>query len=89
MPASRVFAARTSAVAQPAQNFEGAKIFYFRLTPVFCLENRLSKHKMTRYSKNLRGPWPFWLPLGNAYGPVFVLLLIAFLTIKKLFFKIR
>jgi len=56
--AQHVFAARTSALGQPAQSFEGAKIFYFRLTTVFCVGYRLSKHKMTRYSKNLRRPWP-------------------------------
>ena len=59
------------------QKLEWAKFFYFRLTTVFCLEYRLSKHKMTRYSKNLRGTCPLGSP-GNAYGPVFVLLIIAF-----------
>jgi len=36
----------------------GAKNFYFRLATVFCLEYRFSKHKMTRYFKNLGGHGP-------------------------------
>jgi len=38
--------------------FSGAKIFDFRLATVFCLRYRLSKHKMTRYSKHFLGEWP-------------------------------
>jgi len=37
-----------------------------RITP-FCLEKRLSKHKITVYSKNLGGHGPFSLP-DYAYG---------------------
>ena len=35
-------------------------MFVFRRATVFCLEYRLSKHKMTRYSKNFGGlaRWP-------------------------------
>jgi len=41
------------------------KMFDFRLATVFCLGYRLSKHKMTRYFKNLGGmePWASWLRL--------------------------
>jgi len=30
----------------------------FRRIALFCLEKRLSKHKMTIFSKNLGGAWP-------------------------------
>ena len=70
MSVSRVFAAQISAVAQTAQNLEGAKILYFRLTTVFCLEYRLSEHKMTRYSKNLKRPCPPGLPLIRLWTSV-------------------
>ena len=33
--------------------WRGAKIFYFRRATVFCLGYYFSKHKMTRYAKNL------------------------------------
>ena len=42
-----------SSLASP--KFGRAHIFYFRLTTVFCLGYRPSKHKMTKYSKNLSG----------------------------------
>jgi len=42
------------------------KLFDFRRITLFCLKKRLSKHKMTMFSKNLRGPWPFGPP-GYAY----------------------
>ena len=34
-----------------------------RRITLFCLEKRLSKHKMTIFSKNLGRPWPLWPPL--------------------------
>jgi len=62
----------TSGVASP--KFWGDKKFFFwgkmfdfsRMT-VFCFGYRLSKHKMTRYSKNLGGHGPLGPP-GYAYG---------------------
>jgi len=41
-------------------------MFDFRLATVFCLGHRLSKHKMTRYFKNLVGMVP-WDPTGYGY----------------------
>jgi len=35
------------------KNFGGSKMFDFRRATLFCVRYRLSKHKMTRYSKNL------------------------------------
>jgi len=35
------------------KRFEGAKMFDFRRKTLFCLGYRLSKHKMTIYSKHL------------------------------------
>jgi len=49
-----------------AKKLGGGKIFYFRLATAFCLEYRLSKHKMTRYFKNLRGSIVPWPPPGYA-----------------------
>jgi len=48
------------------KNFGGAKVFDFRRITLFCLEKRLSKHKMTIFSKNLGGNGPF-CPPGCAY----------------------
>jgi len=48
------------------QKILGAKIFDFRRITLFCLEKRLSKHKMTIFSKMLGEPWllcPPWLRL--------------------------
>jgi len=42
-------------------------MFDFRRITLFCLEKRLSKHKMTIYSKHLGGHGPFG-PHGYAYG---------------------
>jgi len=42
-------------------------MFDFRRITLFCLEKRLSKHKMTIFSKNLGGHGPF-APSGYAYG---------------------
>jgi len=58
--------------SQP-KKFGGGKMFDFRRIVLFCLEKRLSKHKMTIFSKNFGGPWPFWRPPGYAYGFVEVL----------------
>jgi len=38
-------------------------MFDFRQITLFCLEKRLSKHKMTIFSKHFGGSWPLWLPL--------------------------
>jgi len=40
----------------------------FRRIALFCLEKRLSKHKMTIFSKNLGGPWPLLPPPGYVYA---------------------
>ena len=40
-------------------------MFDFRRKALFCLEKRLSKHKMTLFSKNLGGNGP----PGYSYGP--------------------
>jgi len=39
-----------------AKEFGGGKMFDFRRITLFCLEKRLSKHKMTIFSKNVGGP---------------------------------
>ena len=44
----------------------GEQMFDFRRITLFCLEKRLSKHKMTIFSKHLGGHGPFG-PLGYAY----------------------
>ena len=51
--------------SQP-KNWGGAKMFDFRQITLFSLEKRLSKHKMTIFSKNLgeHGLFrPHWLRL--------------------------
>jgi len=57
---------RTQWRSQP-KNFWGAKMFDFRRITLFWLEKRLSKHKMTMFSKNLgvgMAPLPpLWLRL--------------------------
>jgi len=40
--------------SQP-KNFWGGKMFDFRRITLFCFEKRLSKHKMTIFSKNVGG----------------------------------
>jgi len=42
-------------------------MFDLRRMTQFCLEKRLSKHKMTMFSKNF-GAWPLWPLPGYAYG---------------------
>jgi len=42
-------------------------MFDFRRITLFCLEKRLSKHKLTIFSKNLGVPWLLWPPPGYAY----------------------
>ena len=44
--------------SQP-KNFGGGEMFDFRRITLFCLENRLSKHKMTIFSKNFGRYGPF------------------------------
>jgi len=43
-------------------------MFDFRRKTLFCLEKRLSKHKMTIFSKHLWGAWPILPHPGYAYG---------------------
>jgi len=50
--------------SQP-KNLEGAKMFDFRRKTAFCLEKRLSKHKMTIFLKILWGAWLLWPPLAT------------------------
>ena len=38
-------------------------MFDFSRMRLFCLEKRLSKHRMAIFSKNLGGEWPLWPPL--------------------------
>jgi len=46
------------------KNFGGAEMFDFTRITLICLEKRLSKHKMTIFSKNLgRAMAPLWLRL--------------------------
>jgi len=54
-----------SGVASP--KFWGAKVHNFRRITLFCLERRLSEHKMTIFSKTFWGAWPLWLLSGYAY----------------------
>jgi len=44
-------------------------MFDFRRITLFCLEKRLSKHKMTMLSKNL-GAWLLWPPLAMPMAPI-------------------
>jgi len=49
----------------------GDKMYDFRRITLFCLEKRLSKHKMTIFSKNLGGGMASLTspgPPGYAYG---------------------
>jgi len=47
----------------------GAKMLDFRRITLFCLKKRLSKHKMTIFSKHFGGEWPSSTPPpGYAYG---------------------
>jgi len=66
-----------SGVARP--KIGGAKMFDFRRITLFCLENRLSKHKMTIFSKMLgraMAPFPPWLRLC-CYVPHCLLVLLS------------
>ena len=45
----------------------GGKMFNSRRKTLFCLGYRLSKHKMTLFSKNL-GAWSCWPIPGYVYG---------------------
>ena len=45
----------------------GAKMFDFRRITLFCVEKRLSKQKMTVFSKNLAGARLLWPPPGYAH----------------------
>jgi len=47
--------------------FLGAKMFDFRRITLFCLEKRLSQHKMTIFSKSWGGIAPL-PPTGYAYA---------------------
>ena len=61
-------------------------IFYFRLTTLFCLGYRLSKHKMTRYSKNLGGLCgPLAAPIVGNSSISHSLIKRSFLVLKNAF----
>jgi len=45
-------------------------MFDFRRITLFCLEKRLSKHKMTIFSKNFEGHGPFGAPLATLMLPL-------------------
>jgi len=49
------------------QTVGGGKYFDFERATVFSSGHRLSKHKMTRYARNLEGTWPSCSP-GYVYG---------------------
>jgi len=49
------------------KNLGGTKMFGFRRITLFCLEKRLSKHKITIFSKHLGGMAPL-TPPGYAYA---------------------
>jgi len=53
-----------SGIASP--KIWGDKTFDFRRINLFCVEKRLSKNKMTIFSKNFWGAWTLWPP-GYAY----------------------
>jgi len=40
-------------------------MFDFTRITLFCLEKRLSKHKITVFSKNFGGPWLLCPPLAT------------------------
>jgi len=50
------------------KNLWGGIMFDFRRITLFCLEKRLSKHKMTMFSKNLVGGMAPLAPPGYAYA---------------------
>ena len=47
----------------------GAKMYDFRQITLFCLEKRLSKHKMTIFSKHFWEAWPLCPPPGYVHVP--------------------
>jgi len=59
----------SSGVASPkiwgAKNLGWVKMFDFGRITLFCLEKRLSKHKITIFSKTFWGTWPLWLLLAK------------------------
>ena len=59
-----------SGVASP-KIWEG-KMFDFRRITLFCLEKRLSKHKMTIFSKNLGGMAPLPPRLATPMSMIFI-----------------
>ena len=64
-----------SGVASPkigkGKKIWGVKMFDCRRITLFCLGKRLSKHKITIFSKNFGGPWPLCSP-GYTYAPIFM-----------------
>jgi len=69
--ASKRATIRCSGVASPKicrgrKIFEGLKMFDFRRITLLCLEKRLSKQKMSIFSKNLGRAW-LLCPPGYAY----------------------
>jgi len=59
---SRVRTSSTTQCRSQPKNWGGGKMVDFRRITLFCLEKCLSKHKMTTFSKNLRGDSPFASP---------------------------
>jgi len=53
----------------PPQKFGGGKMHHFRRITLFCLEKRLSKHKITIFSKTFGGRGPF-APLATPMATV-------------------
>jgi len=58
---------RASSVASP-KIWGGGKMFDFRRIALFCLEKRISKHKMTKFSKYLGAGMAPLPPPGYASG---------------------
>jgi len=61
---SNIWSMTTSGVASP--KIGGGKVFDFRRITGFCLEKRLSKHKMTIFSENFGGATAPLAPPGYA-----------------------
>jgi len=57
-------------------------MFDFRRITLFCLEKRLSKHKMAIFSKYFGGHGPFGPPPGYVYARVPVLALLLYFVRK-------
>jgi len=66
----RTTGVQTSGVASPkiwgGEKNEGGKMFDTRRITLFSWQKRLSKHKMTIFSKNFVGAWPLYPSPGCA-----------------------